>query len=375
MSVSIISFPQKTVDNNTSKVSKWSAVHHAMKFGLHRRDFTVVCVANTDPLKMTIGFQGYAGPISSILSVGDTVYLETPTGSGTFTITDVVNPNYIYVTRGTFTAYGWGYVNLNTRQNYFVRTQVWGVNENNNYYYIGTSINKPDATGRLTVDASSFLKSAVDYDNEFQYNQINRKDLSLGGGFNITVQENWKNFEGTYSGISNTELRYFVNSAKQIQDLYGSNMGEYVPFYIATSSPEIDDDAKFLSGFEKPTYFPDFPFDLSFIYSESLASKVTTREEEDFNVNGASVGTLSTQLKTDQAQNVNRLMITEPASGVKEVDVWLDSDGTADPVVYVVDGYVDSGYVQADDGPTELGDNPVDDGVLTDDGASQSGTA
>ena len=143
-------------------------------------------------------------------------------------------------------------------------------------------------------------------------------------------------------------------------------MGEYVPFYDGTSSPEVDGNAKFLSDFEKPTYFPDYPFDLSFIYSESLAGIVTTREEETFNVNGTSVSTSSTELDNSQVQNVNRLMIEQSyAAGITEIDVWLNSDGTVDCDKYVLQDYVLSGYVTEICGSPTIIDNPVDAGELT----------
>jgi len=300
---------------------------------------------------------------------GDLVYVESATGSGVFTIASFSSPN-IFTFEPQFwngSASLYGYINLDSRTNYFINTRIYGVDESNSYYFIGTSENKPDASGRVDIDVSSFLKESIGYVNEFQYDVINKQDLTQGGSFNITSSENWQLYEGPYSAISNTVLRFFVNAAKQIQDLYGSNMGEYVPFYILTTSPEIDDDALFLSDFEKPTYFPNFPFDLSFIYSESLAGIVTTREEETFDVNGISVSTSSTELNNAEVQDVNRLMIEESyAAGIEEVDVWLDSEGTVDCVRYMASGYVVIGYVADACGLPVISDDPVSGGVLTD---------
>jgi hypothetical protein len=346
MSLSITSYPQSVVDSNSSKISKWSAVHHSVDFGMQREDYSVTASISANSLELDINLQGYTGTLATDIPVGQSVYLKTANGSGTFVVTAYIGGSTIVVTRGTFTAYGVGFTNFLSRLNYFVETKVWGVNSANAYYLIGSSVNKPNSTGALAVDVSSFLKSAVGYLNSFDYNVINKKELPQGGSFNVSYSENWQGNVGTFSTISQTVLRFFVNAAKQIQDLYGSNMGEYVPFYLSPE-PAGDVKANFLSDFNKPTYFPNFPFDLSFIYSESLVGITTERKEETFNINGGTVSTSTAELFNAESQAVNRLMIEESyASGIDEIDVWLESDGTINCVKYVAEDYVLGGYVE-----------------------------
>jgi len=344
MSVNITSYPEVSVNSDATKVSKWNAVHHPIKFGMHRKDSAC---NNTQATATSI----YCTVSTTVgMLVGDVVYIETLNGSGLFTVTIIDNSTTFRVElNGATGMLGSGFVNFQTRLNYFVSTKIWGVDANNNYYLIGESINRPDVSGRVSVDVSSFLKNIVDYIDTFTYNKLNKKDLTLGGRFNITYSENWLNYEGAYSTISTTVLRYFTNSVKQIQDLYGSNMGEYVPF----SNKAYD--TKFLSDFESPTYFVGFPFSLSFIYSESLFAQTTTKHEDRKDINGNILTSNNTSLDANECLWVNRLMLDQNyPTNVKSVDVWLENDGTSTPLEYFEDDYVVDGYVGPQTAPTPI---------------------
>jgi len=265
MSLAITKFPEKFVNNDPLLLSKWSAVHHEMIFGMERQDYPVVLTYN--PATQVLIAVISAGTMIDNPLPGDQVYVESSTTSGTFTIDTFNFPNVF-----TFLPQVWtggnvsAFINLFSRTNYFIRTNVFGVDTANQYFFIGQSLNKPDSTGRATVDVSSFLKAAVGYVDEFDYIALNAKDLSLGGSYNITFSENWVGFVGPFSGLSNDVLRFFVNAAKQIQDVLGENMGEFVPFFI-DQSPVLIEEGKFLSDFESPTYFPGFPFTFTIILS------------------------------------------------------------------------------------------------------------
>lgn len=363
MSLSIVEYPDKAVNENPNTISKWNAVHHAILYGLQRKDFLVSTSkpSGSNPwLDITINF-----PLvifaDNIFTPGEEIYLELTTlESGTFEIVSVTNPNTIRINIGSSTTLvGNGFMNHLERANYFALINIWEVDVNNQYNLIGTSVNKPDPTGRVMVDTSSFLKSLAGYQDEFLYNVLNQKDLTLGNRYNITFSENWLGFEGDFSAMSTTDLRYFVNAAKQIQDLYGSNMGEYVPFKNYAAE---DVRAKFLSDFESPTYFPNFPFSLSFIYSESLYGTETTKEEEHFDVNGNSISLTSQKLDTTQSPYVNRLMIDQNYTTEKCVEVWLDNDpNESDPVTWAEAEYVDSDYAGDGDQLPPVDDSQVED--------------
>ncbi|NQY41956.1 MAG: hypothetical protein HRT87_01215 [Legionellales bacterium] len=329
MSVNITTYPYRVINGNSATVSKWSSVHHPIKFGLKREDFQVTVttqIIGGDANLHKVQVLGSSLTVDQFLAVGSNVYIETLNGKGSYAVTALVNgSDFFFVEEilGVNIA-GSAFLNVHSRKNYFVKTNIYGVDANDNYILIGTSINKPAINGTLEVDISSFLKSKVGYSNGFKYLSLNEKDNNLGCRYNITISENWAGYEGSFSIMSRTELGYFTNSVKQIGDLYGSNMGEYVPF----DNYETEDiRAKFLSDFESPTFFVGYPFSLSFISSDKLALDFINRNEQEIDVNGnnSAVAT-GTQLITSQGLGVNRLMLMGGyGATTKKVDVSLTS--------------------------------------------------
>jgi hypothetical protein len=349
MSLNVVSFPQRDVLESPQFVSKWQAINHAIIFGMERQDYTVQLFYNYTT-KVMVAVITFGTMIDSPIP-GDEIYIESPSNSGTFTLATYLAPNIFIMEPQAIAAPPFGssgFINLLSRKNYFIRTNVWGVNENNQYELIGQSRNKPDNTGRVTVDVSSFLKNLVDYQDFFQYDKLNERDDTLGSPYNITYSENWQLYEGSFSNLSATLLRWGVNSAKQIQEIYGANMGEYVPFWINLLTPVPY--AKFLSDFKEPTYFPGFPFSLSFIYSEYLVGIETFRNQETFDINGNLVQAIAPiKLFNSEAQEVNRLMIDEDnfPSTINFSEVWLETEGNEDCLEYLVPGYIQVGYVKS----------------------------
>lgn len=354
MSLNIIKYPDAVVSVSPSKISKWSSIHHPIRFGLQRRDFegtnsitgsTFIFVA---PIGETMSFH---------ISAGETLTFESPNFKGSATVVSTT-ANVIFGTiieSNTTNETASGYINVNSRQNFFAKTRVYTVDSENVYKEIGVSINKVDATGRAEVDVSSFLKSLVGYEDNFSYDSLNELDPSLGGRYNITLSENWTGHEGQFSGISETSLRYFVNSAKQIQDLFGSNMGEYVPFALGSS-------AKFLSDFAKPTYFEGYPHSIDFIYSEDLHSFEVRRREQARDINNGVVGgATSATLDHYQIYGVNRLTIEGGyAANVKTVEVWLERETVEAPFRPLRPGIVASGYFEDRLGLEEINAENID---------------
>src|SRR3990172_13026804 len=348
--ISIISYPEKTV-NAGSNVSKWNAVHHPIKFQVLRRDYDVFLDMYGTSLSVLFGVNP-----TSFISIGDTLSFQTNNfvSSGTGIVT-TISGNTVICTllTGSLAVTQAGFVNLDSRKNFYIKTKVWGVQGlvgNLTYYLLGTSTNRPSDKGLATVDVSTFLKSNVDYENEFDYNVLNWLDSTLGGMFNVSFSENWTGHEGAFSGLSETDLNYYTNSAKQIQDVFGSNMGEYVPFL--TYAVE-DTKAKFLSSFEKPTYFTGLPFDLSFIYSEKIWGFEFSKYEETKNINGVTAAITNNTLDFNDGIGVHRLMLAQNyASTIKTVDVWLDNSlgGTISPIPIEATlgyaDYVDEGYYE-----------------------------
>lgn len=349
--ISITSYPNKAVGNVGLNISKWNATHHPIKFQVQRRDYEVTLGKSGTSLIVT-----FSVTASALVSVNDTLFFQSSSSTyyGTAIVTSLSGYNATCtILTGSLPFNQYGFVNLDSRENFYIKTKIWGVQGligNLSYYLLGTSTNRPNGQGLANVDVSTYLKSNVDYINEFDYDVLNQLDSNLGGMFNVSFSENWTGYEGAFSGLSETDLNYYTNSAKQIQDTFGSNMGEYVPFLLYGGG---ETKAKFLSAFTSPTYFKGFPFDLSFIYSESIFGFEVKKYEQTKNINGSTVASTSDMLDFNDGIGVHRLMLKEGyASTVKTVDVWLDNSegGTVPPPPVVMraldDGYVDDGYFE-----------------------------
>lgn len=337
MSVTITTYPKATVSVSPSSISKWSAVHQPIIFEMIRKDKNIISITNDGGRPKVLWVGGMAG-----MTVGDTVYINSGIYVGNFTIYSITSTSIITLV-GTYVSDGaGGYVNfLTLRPNYYVETIIYGINNSDTYYSIGESINRPAGDGTLKVDVSVFLKSLVDYRDRFAYDVVNRRDNTQGGRYNITYQEFWTGSSTSASSLLDSNIYYFVNSAKQIQQQYGSNMGEYVPFANATTPK-----AKFLGAFVKPTYFPGFPFSISFIYSESLQLLELRKYEQEKDVNGVASAAVSTDLDNGQVYGVNRLMLEgDYPTTTKEVDIWLET-GDAECIQYVHNDYEEDEYVE-----------------------------
>ena len=328
MSTSLVSTPEKEINFDPLTISKWNATHHPIKFGLQRRDYEVdvITLGGLGALIECTITAGLTGLASDEFVVGKTVYLNVlgaSPGSGNFVIDSIVDPATVLLVNPDFvTLTGSGYLNDLERANFFIETFIYDKSSGVNVL-VQSSINKPDATGFVEVDVSSFLKSLVGYVDTFSYSIINEKDLTLGGIFNIEYRENWFEFTGgtVVPGID----YYFTNSSKQIGDRYGSNMGEYVPFEQFTTG----DPAKFLTDFKKPTHFPNFPFSLTFINGDEMTGIDTRVIQDDFNINNISAGSTSTliDVSANAKPFVNRLNVDITGSSITNSDFYLTDNG------------------------------------------------
>ena len=129
MGLTITEFPQRIVDNNPALISKWSAINHSMLFKMERQDYPVQLFYNSGTEVMT-AIITFGTMIDSPLP-GDEIYIESSSASGTFIIDSFSFPNiFIFEPQTISNPFGSsGFINLLSRKNYFIRTNVWGVNE------------------------------------------------------------------------------------------------------------------------------------------------------------------------------------------------------------------------------------------------------
>lgn len=322
MGLVALELPEKTV---AAQTSKWQAAHHPILFKLQRADQQVDF--RFKPTQATLSIN-MIGPIPADVSAGDLIQYVDPNGVAYSLTITFISGNTLSISdiSLTGTVYG-GHVNYTgSRPNYFVETKVLIFDGSSALESIGTLTHKPDINGVVNINVSSWVRSYGLFENTFAYDQINKAIFGEGGKYKVQFRE-------LYDGVDDPPfialfgIRYWTNSAKQIQEAYGSNMADFVPTIDVTRN----DKAKFLSEFEKPTYFVGYPFSLNFIYSDNLSNFEITREEEQFDINGDSLGTSSNTLQAAERFFVNRLMLEQGyTSDVAEVDVWLESGDALD---------------------------------------------
>lgn len=318
MSLAIIKSPQTFVNGH---LSKWQAVHQPIIFDVQRQDQAVKIkyfLKATEKVSLVLN-----GAVPSEVIVGDSIQYYSP--SGNVYLWTVLSINGVNIdTDGTITGNEFGgFINyVSSRKNFFIETEVFYIDLSSTLVSLGTLRHKIDSEGKASISINKWLKTRAKFQNEFNYDQINKAIDGEGGKYSIKFKEVFLRSGESDEIITETGIYYWVNSSKQVQEVYGTNVGEHVPTLDAARTEK----AKFLSVFEKPTYFVGFPFSLSFLYSDNLLKKQITREEERFDINGVSLSTSSDNLSISERFYNNRMLISQGYdSSVKEVDVWLES--------------------------------------------------
>ena len=135
--------------------------------------------------------------------------------------------NYIILqTPFTGNSYG-GYLNW-SRAAYVIDVEVYFV-EDNTYIPKTTFRIRPFSDGTFKIDIAAQLRRFVNLRNEYVYDVINESDINISGGFNFRIREQWRGNIKPFSQINDRDMIYIVNAAQQLRDMYGVNMGEYVP--------------------------------------------------------------------------------------------------------------------------------------------------
>lgn len=139
----------------------------------------------------------------------------------------------------------------------------------------------PNPNGATRADVSSYLKSVINANDDFDYDSPVWIDNNRSSAFDVRYREVWDG-DSTAWFLAPYSL-YVTWSAKQLGDIYGGNMAEYVTFL---SEPNPDFKAKFLTLFEEPTVWDGLPFDLSFIRSEYLEGEYLKLRVLSLDING-----------------------------------------------------------------------------------------
>jgi hypothetical protein len=202
---------------------------------------------------------------------------------------------------------------------------------------------KPAPNGNMRLDMQEYCTAFVNKTNGNAYNNgvVNIRDNNVWGRFELSYSERWTGETAPEQVDGN--VYYFVDAAKPIQSLYGQNLLDYLPF-PSTYSPA----ASFLTLFDKPSYFEGYPFDLSFIYPDSIANINADRKQVQRNASGADLNTITTAIDKSKAGGVNRLNlspVSSYAAGTDSVQVYIRANSNADINYYAPD-YIEEDYFQ-----------------------------
>lgn len=327
MALVVTKYPQISIK---AKTSKWSAVHHPITFEFQRQDLQVKKAITG----LHLGYYNVTkiyvnGNIPTTLKVGQYITYVVNNKSYKTKVVSITSNVYISVDRISSTQLNGGYLIFNEAYNsYYTEVQIWGVNSSNTFELIGTTKCASNDSGQIKVNVQEWLQTESVFQNKFTYNKINQSQLGEGGQFNITWREifNGVTTNANYSLLNPIYIFYWVNASKQIKDIYSQNMADY----NLTNDTSRTNKAKFLSVFDKPTYFAGYPFSLSFIYSETLENKALRRREHTKNINGTQIANTTDLLDMGGRGFVNRLMLKQSyTSNIKTIDVWLEIDATA----------------------------------------------
>lgn len=311
------------------KTSKWNAVHHPITFEFQRQD---VKVSKAIP-SFVDGF-GTSKPCTNIylsskvpsdLKIGQNINYIVNNKKYTTKVIEIETNTFLVVEQILNTPLNGGVIILTESYNsYYAEVEIYAVDSSNTYKSIGFTKCSSNDMGVVKVNVHEWLQTQAIFTNKFAYNVINKLQSSEGGQFNIIWREVFNGITTNipFSILNTNNVFYWTNASKQIKDVYSSNMGDYNP----TDDVTRTDKAKFLSVFDKPTYFVGYPFSMSFIYSDQLENKEVSRREITKNINGTQIASTTDLIKMTERGFVNRLMIKQSyTSAVKTVDLWLET--------------------------------------------------
>jgi hypothetical protein len=345
--------PSRTNAQKPSLISKWSAIEHPIIFRMQRVDFVANTTADDGFGKLKLLIISATVPD---LSVGDLIKVIsqpgfslydltaeilsiTPTGGGAYDI--VVDSSYLGANPAFIIA---------SRPDYRLEIEIFEFDWSKNVFKSIQKTNwKPNPSGVLVANLAKWIGKKLNNKNQSAYNAVNWRDNNASGRFYFLYRELYTGSAETQYG-SAADVFYFTQSAKKLGDLYGQNLGEFVPY--ADADAAITNRAKFITDFEEPTYWPGYPWDLGFLYTETIQGFDITLEEDRLSASGSVIGHVDANIDQTQALGENRLRVIFPSdlpgysANVKKLKIWLELGGVATSE-YVEEGYVDPDYVES----------------------------
>lgn len=289
----LVSHP--AADAGNGNLSRWSAAFNPVVFTYQRRDFSV---SNIQPLpsaqKTTFIINGALSGGGISLAAGDKVYINAGTYNGIYDVESVnltnssitINVPFNNATNNT------GFININKLRPYYqVKTKITYQYPLTNQTQAITCTHRPNNTGLVNADISSFLQSLLSAKDDSNFTQINYRDSNLSASYTISYAEVWQDIaigqDTAENYVSIDKPYYALYAARQLGDAYGGNMATYVPFKTVDGPSRR---ARWITDFAEPAYSTGYPFDIGFIYSEDLAGLNLYAEITPLDINRRALG-------------------------------------------------------------------------------------
>jgi hypothetical protein len=318
--ITLISTPEYIESVSPPINSRWVATESPNNFRLFRHDFNIVTATNNVGfLQLTVAAGTYTGTTGDIISVFNktlnAMYVGNAlAGTTTTTIkTDIpfiagfapgdtaLDPDRTITYLNDHTLYG-GY--------YFEgRLTINGIIE------VLTVIASPDSFGYADLDVSGVLRIKTSLGKTGDYTALIMKEPTKSGNFSFEYRgcwygssELWIPEGGVISPPSDIITWYYGECVRSEEQ--GSNLHEYVANAIYN--------APFLNSFERPVYFVGLPFDISFIFPETIpvspASDVTVTMKIFNSANTQLGADVVTIVPADSLEGFINSLLIDPAS-------------------------------------------------------------
>jgi len=219
MSLQITSRPITQLDSNNK--SRWNAAFEPIIYSGVRRDMSCNIINNGGYVNVILP----SGAISNV-AVGDIVFLITGNYNQSATITSISGNGF--TTNVTFTQISSGYVNFGGRKNYHIAVELYKI-VNNAYVLLAESVFRPLFNGSFSLDMKAMIKRNLTFTNDNNYTATITRDLTSSGGINFRMKEMWQGSNNNWSNFQDADVTYYSGAAKQLRDVYGSNLAAYVP--------------------------------------------------------------------------------------------------------------------------------------------------
>ncbi len=260
-----------SVNLGNGNISRWNAAFNPVVFTYQRKDCGLTRMERYSDTETLLTLNADVSKIST----GDIIYLNTSGYAGSYQVTGKTgNYNQLIVSlpyQSGMTGAA-GFINANSlRPYYHIVTQISYQDPLSGQQQTIQSTNRPDNTGLIKADLSSFLQSLLRAQDDSNFTQLNYRDYNLSASYNVAYAEVWDGNNDdlkTRSYISISTPYYMVYAAKQLGEAYGGNLAAYVPFKSVIQPAQL---ARWVTDFTEPAYSEGYPFDISFIYGEDLA--------------------------------------------------------------------------------------------------------